>query len=302
MSLAQTELACGPVCSACGSTRAGDWEPTVEPPVRRCLDCGSLYFVRPLPPHDYDTYYPYLDGFDAADYRWELEVRGRQIAAKLDKLSRFTGKGGLIDFGAGPGYFVKGAQEAGWDARAVEVSAPAVEVGRREFGLEYLSLEAVEDGSAEAATCFHVLEHLDDPRGLVAQLRRKLRPGGVLMVHVPNRESLTGFVSWGLRKAAGRARPRLGSMYYPDHITGFTPAGLKACAESAGFVTLSMDTISMGHSEYDPMFLGRHWRAANPNPVARNLQVARRLAYGAIDTLGGFWGRGDWVTACFRAA
>jgi SAM-dependent methyltransferase len=269
--------------------------------VRRCLDCGSLYFVRPLPPHDYNTYYPYLESFDADDYRWELAIRRRQIEAKLAKLGRFGKQGRLIDFGAGPGYFVKGAQSAGWQAQAVEVSAPAVEVGHRQFGLEYLTLEAAEDEAYEAVTCFHVLEHLDDPRSLMSSFRRKLKPGGVLMVHVPNRESLSGYLHWRARTALGRDLPRLGSMYYPDHITGFTPKGLEACGAGAGFTPLAMETISLGHPEYDPMFLGRRWRHANPNALSRALQVARRVAHGAVDGLGGLWGRGDWVTACFRA-
>ena len=42
-----------------------------------------------------------------------------------------------------------------------------------------------EDDSFDAVLCIHVLEHVDDDRAAVAELRRVLRPGGWAIVMVP---------------------------------------------------------------------------------------------------------------------
>jgi len=43
------------------------------------------------------------------------------------------------------------------------------------------------DGCADAVTCFTVLEHVPDQRAALAEMRRLLRPGGRLVLSVPNR-------------------------------------------------------------------------------------------------------------------
>ena len=43
------------------------------------------------------------------------------------------------------------------------------------------------DGCADAVTCFTVLEHVPDERATLAEIRRLLRPGGRLVLTVPNR-------------------------------------------------------------------------------------------------------------------
>lgn len=51
------------------------------------------------------------------------------------------------------------------------------------------------DGCADVAICFNVLEHLDDPQAAMAELRRCLAPGGLLVLGLPNRSSLKGLVT-----------------------------------------------------------------------------------------------------------
>ena len=57
-----------------------------------------------------------------------------------------------------------------------------------------VSLEAADvrnlphaDGSFDVAVCFEVIEHVDDPEDVVAELRRVLRNDGLLVVSSPNR-------------------------------------------------------------------------------------------------------------------
>ena len=43
------------------------------------------------------------------------------------------------------------------------------------------------DGCADCLTCFTVLEHVEDEQASLAEMRRLLRPGGRLLITVPNR-------------------------------------------------------------------------------------------------------------------
>jgi SAM-dependent methyltransferase len=50
-------------------------------------------------------------------------------------------------------------------------------------------------GSIDVVVCFNVIEHLDDPRPALDEMRRCLASGGVLVLGFPNRGSLKGLVT-----------------------------------------------------------------------------------------------------------
>jgi SAM-dependent methyltransferase len=50
------------------------------------------------------------------------------------------------------------------------------------------------DASVDFVAAFHSLEHVDDPRKVLAEVRRVLAPGGWFYMGVPNRSRLIGYV------------------------------------------------------------------------------------------------------------
>ncbi|MBL0928037.1 MAG: class I SAM-dependent methyltransferase [Phycisphaerales bacterium] len=104
--------------------------------------------------------------------------------------------GPALDVGCGMGFAVEllRGPHFGIDARGVDVSPVAVEAGNRRIGGEALSVMnpgsiPAADGRYALVTCFDVLEHLDeaDVLGLRDELRRVLRPGGLLYCSVATR-------------------------------------------------------------------------------------------------------------------
>ena len=85
--------------------------------------------------------------------------------------------------------------------------------------------------SFDAVTMWHSLEHVPRPLDVLRAAASALRPGGILVVGVPN------FASWSSRHFHqdwfGLALPR--------HLTHFTPATLGQMVESAGFQVASID-------------------------------------------------------------
>jgi SAM-dependent methyltransferase len=95
----------------------------------------------------------------------------------------------LIDIGCATGALLEKLRGKGWETTGVEIS-PSAEYARRERGLDVRSLP-LEDcrfpaGSFDAALASHLIEHLIDPAGFVAEVRRILAPGGRFLVTTPN--------------------------------------------------------------------------------------------------------------------
>jgi 2-polyprenyl-3-methyl-5-hydroxy-6-metoxy-1,4-benzoquinol methylase len=111
----------------------------------------------------------------------------------------------ILDFGCGAGGFLNRARDVALRVCGVEVEsrlAPyfhdtALDVRR--------NIDEFDEGF-DVITLFHVLEHFPDPVALLRQLSRKLKPGGQIIVEVPNAddalltlyqcEAFTHFTYW----------------------------------------------------------------------------------------------------------
>jgi SAM-dependent methyltransferase len=121
----------------------------------------------------------------------ESEHRGRYLwAAQLAEGRE------VLDAGCGTGYGTAILAAAG--ARrvvGVDVSKDAIEYARSstapapvsEFSLGSIHELPFEDSTFDLAVCFEVIEHVDDQDLAISELRRILRPTGVLVMSSPNR-------------------------------------------------------------------------------------------------------------------
>ena len=99
----------------------------------------------------------------------------------------------ILDIGCGPGHFLFYLQGQGYSAyEGIDLSPECVEVCRSQ-GLRAQQADAFEylaarRGALDAIVCNDVLEHLPKDLGfrLAEQCRAALKPGGVLIIKVPN--------------------------------------------------------------------------------------------------------------------
>ena len=97
----------------------------------------------------------------------------------------------VLDVGGGTGAFLDLAQPQGLTTHAVELNAQAAEAcaakGHRTLRkrLEDISLTDLA-GGVDMLTLFQVVEHVPDPRAFLGAAARLVRPGGLIVVAVPN--------------------------------------------------------------------------------------------------------------------
>lgn len=101
-------------------------------------------------------------------------------------------KGRLLDYGCGTGHFLATAQASGWQVAGVEPNTRARQEATARVGqpISSGSLIDFEVESFDAITLWHVLEHVHTLNDTLNQLVNRLAPDGVLLVAVPNVESL----------------------------------------------------------------------------------------------------------------
>jgi 2-polyprenyl-3-methyl-5-hydroxy-6-metoxy-1,4-benzoquinol methylase len=252
-------------CNLCGSDAATrvyesqDYRLRVDDErygVVKCDRCGLAY----LCPRPTETaiarYYPadYYRGRDEAG-------AGARMTVQAEYLSDL-GPGRLLDVGAARGDFVVRMIESGWDAigyepYASETAAPAVPMVRT------WDDPALEPESFDAITAWSVFEHMHDPKTAFENCARLLRPGGKLIIHVPNFRS--AFSRWSfqedvprhlyffsartLAEYADRARLRLMRVHQDNRImdgSGFGFLRVQAFRAFGGSVTEFFEWSRLG--------------------------------------------------------
>ena len=179
-------------------------------PVVRC-ECCSMVYVYPVehPERFYqdDTLIkePGLEERTEnerhlARYLREEKWKRHSLAGVLDEVEAFCSRGRLLDLGCSCGFLLDLARTRGWDTVGVEP-----EVTARRYAVEHLGLDvfggtldqaAFPPASFDVVVSLQVFEHLLNPKQVLWEIARVLKPGGLLVVEVPGIDNL-GFRFFG---------------------------------------------------------------------------------------------------------
>jgi SAM-dependent methyltransferase len=194
---------------------------------------------------------PYLDHLPEAYFSGHDSTgkvaAGEELARRAE---RILGTGRLLEIGCGRGELLRGAANAGWDVRGVEMTETFARIAKDEFGVP------VEVSRAETANALReqwdvvilaaVLEHVYDPMALLERVRDGLRRGGLVFIDVPNECSFyTRMGNLYLRLTGKDWAINLSPTFPPFHVVGFCPASLKWALGKTGFYPLHFDLYQM---------------------------------------------------------
>ena len=185
-------------CPACGS---GEWRTLFTKAgftFVRCEVCDLVFsnpqVVEELVEEEYRTGGSNDLWVDVLLSERQLAMDREKFGELLDELEPFRGGGRLLDVGCSIGLFLKLAEERGWRGRGIEFSDRARAYARDELGLDVIDVPledaGYEDGSFDVVALNSVIEHVNAPRRMLAEIRRVLAPGGALYIITPNVDSL----------------------------------------------------------------------------------------------------------------
>ncbi len=207
-------------------------------PLRTVISQASgLIYTDPRADHDS------IDDFYRSTYRrfyksaskpkWKHTARNAFIAKqRVDMIKMLTGKGSaVLDIGTGSGELLYVGRRGGYEMQGIEVDQAYAQFGRKSYGVkiinESLRTAVLPQEHFDVVTMFHVLEHLPDPQAALAKIFATLKPGGFVLIEVPNVESLD---------------TRFRQKWHPGHLFHFNCCTLSALANLSGFETLSVHT------------------------------------------------------------
>jgi 2-polyprenyl-3-methyl-5-hydroxy-6-metoxy-1,4-benzoquinol methylase len=229
-------------CFACGSDRAPDRvRISSEHSIAFCPVCGSGRSESPPAPEAFASMYggDYYQawGVHETGSRTELLKRAT-FARRLDDCAPWMRSGGkVLDLGCATGFFLREAQEHGYEGFGIDVSAHAI--GQCAMSIDRDRLHCGEFESSTFGTAAgdrfdaifmsDYLEHVLNPSAVLALAADRLAPAGVVVITTPDVGSFS-------RRVMGRRWPH----FKPEHVSYFSRKGLARLLRSMGFALVNL--------------------------------------------------------------
>ena len=188
----------------------------------------------------------YVDGYFSGEVGdFGLDTRYPEFDEFLDFVARYrmdflegvqSTPGRILDVGCGDGHTLAEAKRRGWNAFGVDLVADAVETAVSKYGLDVRRATLEESGlperSFDAVVTTHVLEHQLDGSGFLTMIARWVRPGGYLLIEVPNWSSTD---RWANKDRWFGLRPL-------EHLGHYSPRTLARTLERIGVQPIAVST------------------------------------------------------------
>ena len=169
----------------------------------------------------------------------------------------------------------------GWQVHGVEPNQSAADYAHRVLDLAVhagtLEEAAYDDDMFDVVRLWDVFEHVIDPKGTLAEIARVLKPGGLLVMSLPNPTCLEARLfgaAW-----AGWDRPR--------HLHLFTPAVIDRYLAEAGMTTDSIEGFSARLSL--TLLSVEYWCNARQIPERNGVRSCGSCIIGPCESLPGLF-------------
>jgi len=239
-----------------------------------CSECDFMFFYPVQSYKDRNEFYDRI-GQEMYVRKYRLDGDFSQGAkeiqySRLHWVVAFKPSGRLLELGCSTGCFLQVARDEGFEVAGVDLSAPSATYARERLGLE-VTTGAIHDAAYPAESfdvvySWHTLEHIWNPNEVIDEIRRILKPGGIVLLGVPNGACL--------------AIRTLGSRYphvHHDHLLYFSPRSMARMLTKHGFTlqrlwTSGWDKLSLFRG------LGLVWRKHPPRNRQEHIEYSSVFA------------------------
>ena len=187
-----------------------------------CENCKTLFTNRNV------NLSQLLKNYEIAEYDSNVEAKyaAKTYVKNLQKaLPKF--KGSILDIGAGDGAFLSAALGVlATSNLGIEPSIKAIAKNDDNMvNIKNIAIEDLETNEKfDLVTCFQTIEHLNNPREFITNIKRFIKPGGYFAISCHNRLSLTN-------KILGEKSP----IFDVEHLQVFTDQGIEKLFSGLNF-------------------------------------------------------------------
>lgn len=205
----------------------------------QCDSCG-FKFTNPRPEEtvlgnyykseDYVSHSNTKKGFINSAYQL---IRKYTLLKKLQLISKYYKTGNILDIGCGTGEFLNTCKNAKWKTMGIEPDPGARKMAIENYGLdvrEEVEIKKLDNESFDIISMWHVLEHVPQLNERIEDLKRLIKPNGVIIIAVPNCNSLD----------AGIYKEHWAAYDVPRHLYHFTPKDIEQIFKNHG---LKLNTV-----------------------------------------------------------
>lgn len=206
---------------------------TTQYQLLRCASCSMVWLDDPPSKAEMGMHY-------GPDYDRTISEAAKKpehwFERRNEVLRLKPGGGAILDLGCASGGFLSTLQGPSWKLYGIEMSEDAAREARSRCGAEVFVGDILDapfpPRSFDVITCFNVLEHVYEPKEVLARVAQWLKPGGIFYTLIPNIDS---------------AGARIFRTYWyplelPRHLYHFSPKTLREVGQSAGLRVVSLDT------------------------------------------------------------
>lgn len=197
----------------------------------RCPSCGLGVTAGVFSKAQYSAYHR-----DPVYIREEEQFKNI-FKKRVGIVLRFKKTGKALEVGSSTGVFLSLLKEREWEVLGIEPSMAAADTAQKK-GIPTLNTTfkkaELKDSTFDLVVFNHVLEHMEDPIGILKKANRVLKKDGIILIDVPNFASLSARIfgsSWQY-------------ILPKEHRWHFTPKSLTALLGKSGFKVIHWETHS----------------------------------------------------------
>lgn len=188
------------------------------------------------------------------------KVRNRTMRQKAAIIVEQTHKqqGNILDIGCGTGTFLYTMQQADWSVTGLEPDAGARNNALDLYGIDAKQPDALfslPENSFDAITMWHVLEHVHTLHEYAGQIKKLLKPGGKIIIAVPNYTS----------KDAQTYGEYWAAYDVPRHLYHFAPGAMQTLMQRHGLKVVQM--LPMWYDSFYVSMLSSRYKNGRTNYV-----------------------------------
>ncbi|MBA3705484.1 MAG: class I SAM-dependent methyltransferase [Bacteroidetes bacterium] len=231
----------------------------------QCNSCG-FKFTNPRPEENKlgkyyksETYISHSNtkkGF--INYTYQA-IRKYTLLKKLQLISKYYKTGKILDIGCGTGEFLNIFKRAKWDTLGIEPDENARKMAIEKYDLmikSELEIKDLEDETFDVISMWHVLEHVPKLHERIEDLKRLIKPNGIIIVAVPNHASLDA---------------KIYAQYWaaydlPRHLYHFSSNDIEAIFKKHGLTVFR--TLPMVFDSFYVSMLSEKYRSNKPNYIS----------------------------------